>query len=650
MKKALMLVPCLFFTLLSIAQDKKELKVKYGKLSEEEIKMTAYDKDPNAPAVVLFDKCYASYGSIRTYERHIRIKIFKKEAYDKANFRILFSRKFKENPDIKGICFNSEEGKLTETKVTGDNIKEESLNKYLDVKKVTVPGVREGSIIDLKYTIYDPGLYDWYFQDDIPTIWSEYEMQIPAFYVFTKVGQGTTPYFVNTLDKKSENWDGSNATYVMHNYRWVQKDVPAIKFEKYMTSIEDYRTKLAFNLEAIQFPNQTTIQIMRSWSETAKMVMDDADFGDFIDRKGALSEELATVVKTTMTPIEKVQAIYEYVGKHYDPKGSYSIWLTSTLQQLKEKRNVSTGEMNLVFLNMLKTAGINAAPVILRTRDDGHVATTLAALRRFNSVIAHVKIDKDTFFVDASGYPAPLKLLPINVLSGYGVEFLGKKEYDIVIPQSKINTRRFAKATLMLNTEGSLSGDINLTFSGYDAVENRNLIRAHGVDKVIPDMVKDLIGDGKLLEKKIENEVTLTDAPLKASLKITSTAYVTKNDDKMFISPILCFGEKNNPFKTEERQYDVDFGAPKEAFYQLSLTLPEGYTVEELPKTSRLQMPENGMKFDYLIDVKGNILSINTKLNIKQVNYTPDEYALLKQFYAQMLAKMGEQIVLTKVK
>lgn len=252
--------------------------------------------------------------------------------------------------------------------------------------------------------------------------------------------------------------------------------------------------------------------------------------------------------------------------------------------------------------------------------------------------------------MDASGYPAPLKLLPINVLSGYGVEFLGKKEYDIVIPQSKINTRRFAKATLMLNTEGSLSGDINLTFSGYDAVENRNLIRAHGVDKVIPDMVKDLIGDGKLLEKKIENEVTLTDAPLKASLKITSTAYVTKNDDKMFISPILCFGEKNNPFKTEERQYDVDFGAPKEAFYQLSLTLPEGYTVEELPKTSRLQMPENGMKFDYLIDVKGNILSINTKLNIKQVNYTPDEYALLKQFYAQMLAKMGEQIVLTKVK
>ena len=278
----------------------------------------------------------------------------------------------------------------------------------------------------------------------------------------------------------------------------------------------------------------------------------------------------------------------------------------------------------------------------------GNIATNLAALGRFNSVISHVKLDKDTFFVDASGYPLPLKLLPINALSGYGVAFLGKKEYDVVVPQSKINTRRFTKATLALNTEGSLLGDLNMTYSGYDAVENRNAIRADGAEKMVKNIIKGLITDGKLTEQKLENEATLTDAPLKIALKFTSTAYVTKNGDKMYISPLLCFGEKDNPFKTEERQYDVDFGAPREEFYQLSLTLPDGYKVEELPKTNRLQMPQNGMKFDYLIDVKGNTLSINTKLNIKQTSYTPDEYPLLKQFYAQMLAKMGEQIVLTK--
>ena len=99
---------------------------------------------------------------------------------------------------------------------------------------------------------------------------------------------------------------------------------------------------------------------------------------------------------------------------------------------MKQKRKVTAAEMNLIFLNMLNTAGLKADPVIIRTRDEGAVATHLAALGRFNNVISHVKIDKDTFFVDASGYPMPFKLLPANDLCGHGVEFLGKEKYAVV--------------------------------------------------------------------------------------------------------------------------------------------------------------------------------------------------------------------------
>ena len=651
MKKTLILVPSLFFALVSFAQqdNKAELKVKYGKISEDEIKMTAYSKDPDAPAVILFDKGYLSLGNFNAYERHTRIKIFKKEAYDKANFVIPYSQKGEEHiSGLKATCYNMENGKLVETKASSDNMKEESLNKYLDVKKVTIPGVREGSIIEIKYTLNNPGMQNWTFQDDIPTMWSEYETVVPSFYNFTKLGQGSTPYLVNSYDKKNELWPDTDYNYTLNTSRWVQKDVPAIRKENYMSSIEDYRTQLSFYLETIQFPMSTTRIIIGSWEATAKFVMDNEDFGDFIDRKGALKDELVMIVNDKMTPIEKVQAIYEYVGKNFEAKGSYSIWMTSTLRELKQKRKVSTGEMNLIFLNMLKTAGLTATPAIIRTRDEGRLATNLAALRRFNSVITRVKLDKDTFFVDASGYPMPLKLLPINALSGYAVEFLSKKEYNILTPQSKISTRRLTKANLTLNTEGSLSGDLNMTFTGYEAVTHRDLIKTMGAEKMVKEMVKGLITDGSLTSHNLENTETITDAPLKATIKLTSTAYVNKADDKMYISPALCFGEKNNPFKAEERQFNVDFGAPKEEFYQFYLTLPDGYKVEEMPKSMRIQMPENGMKFDYLVDIKDKILNINTKLTIKQTNYKADEYPLLKQFYAQMLAKMGEQIVLVK--
>ena len=117
----------------------------------------------------------------------------------------------------------------------------------------------------------------------------------------------------------------------------------------------------------------------------------------------------------------------------------------------------------------------------------------------------------------------------------------------------------------------------------------------------------------------------------------------------IFAYNILCFGEKENPFKADERKFDVDYGAPRDDYYQLTLTLPEGYKVEETPQPIRIQMPENAMKFEYLIAVKDNIISINTKLNIKKASFISTDYPFLKQFYGQMLAKMGKQIVLTKV-
>lgn len=652
MKGTLLLVILSMTTFVVNAQNKEELNVKFGKISEQEIVMTAYAKDSSAPAVILFDKGFISWGKYNSYERHMRIKIFKKEAYDKANFRILFSRKSDENLNgLKASCFNMENGKLVETKATGDNMHEEAINKYTDVKKVTIPGVREGSIVEIKYTINNPNIQDWYFQDDIPTIWSEYQMLIPEFYVFTKIGQGFTPYAVNSTGSKTETLLGTDFSYNVIDYHWIQKDVPAIKQEAFISSIEDYRAKLSFHLQEIRPPNQIIMKIMGNWAETAKTLMDDSDFGDFINRESAMKDELATFITDTMTPIQKVQAVYEYIGKNFETE-SYSfssIYATTSLKEMKRKRKVTTSEKNLIFLNMLTTLGIKATPVLTRSRDDGKIATNLAALKRYNRVLSYVKIEKDTFFVDASGYPQPFKLLPFNALNGYGVELLGKEKYEIVSPQSKITTRRLAQANLSLNTEGVLSGDINFTYSGYDAFQHRKSMQEAGSEKFVQEMVKNLTADGKLNYHKFENTEVLSDAPMKGTVKLSTTAYVNATDDKIYVNPFLSFGEKENPFKAEIRQYDIDYGAPRDEYYNLTLTLPDGYKVEDLPAAARLQLPDGTMKFEYLISAKDNILSLNTKFLIKRSNYLTEEYEPLKQLYAQMLAKMGEQIVLTKI-
>ena len=298
---------------------------------------------------------------------------------------------------------------------------------------------------------------------------------------------------------------------------------------------------------------------------------------------------------------------------------------------------------------MLRTAGIEVHPVLISTRDHGKIGTPNAYFQRFDRTIGRVLIEKDTFFIDVASFPHPIDLLPFEDLNGGGYEFWGKDNYALVTLANKIPTRRMSQAIMSLNTEGSLFGTIATTASGYEAVENRKILKEVGADKFAQSMVKGLLNSGKLEEQKFEKPENFDENNLKATLKIKSSDYVSVAGDKIYLNPLLCFGDKGSPFANPERLYDVDYGSPKEDIANLVLTIPEGYKIEELPKMTRLQFGEGAMKYDYLIEAAGNQIKVNTKLSIKKTIYEVENYKDLRDFYSKIIAKMGEQIVLTKV-
>ena len=60
-------------------------------------------------------------------------------------------------------------------------------------KKFTLPGVKEGAIIDYEYTVTSDFLFNlqpWYFQGDIPCLWSEYRAALPQFLKYIMLQQG----------------------------------------------------------------------------------------------------------------------------------------------------------------------------------------------------------------------------------------------------------------------------------------------------------------------------------------------------------------------------------------------------------------------------------------------------------------------------
>ena len=88
---------------------------KFGEVSLDELKMTDYPGDTTASAVILFDKgeCYLDDQLSVTFKRHIRIKFFKKDAFDKwANETIYLNHLSESISKLKGATYNLEGEKI----------------------------------------------------------------------------------------------------------------------------------------------------------------------------------------------------------------------------------------------------------------------------------------------------------------------------------------------------------------------------------------------------------------------------------------------------------------------------------------------------------------------------------------------------------
>jgi hypothetical protein len=105
---------------------------------------------------------------------------------------------------------------------------------------------------------------------------------------------------------------------------------------------------------------------------------------------------------------------------------------------------------------------------------------------------------------------------------------------------------------------------------------------------------------------------------------------------------------KENIFKHEKREYPVDFGSPKDETYMSKIVIPDGYTIDELPKPKAMALPGNAAKYTYNVTQTGNVLNVISMLQINKSLFLQDEYPHLREFYNQVVAKQAEQIVLKR--
>lgn len=663
------LAGCLL-TSAAAAQEKNQ--VKFGKISPDDFKQTRFELDTGAHAVVLSDIGSSDFdadgGDLKlVFKRHRRVKILDKNGYEAADVQVPLyhdGKREEKLSNLKAVTYNLENGQVVETKLDGKSVFTEELNKNNRRKKFSFPAVKEGAVIEYTYTVTSPFLFSlqpWDFQDKYPCLWSEYAVGIPQVYDYIFIAQGYHKFESKTREDRTRNFhfreeeDGAygtktgrtenyTASWNVSTYRWIARDVPPLKDESFTTCLSNHNTRIEFQLSAIKYPNSPIKPVMGTWSKLSEDLLKHEDYGVALDKNnGFLADEVDALISGITTNEEKARQIFIYVRNNFTCTEHERLFMQTSLKSVFNAKSGNVSEINLLLVAMLRKAGLTAYPVILSTRDHGYTYPMYPMVNRFNSTIAAVSTGSGIRYLDAS-YPLGFGKLHASCYNGHA-RMLDTAATPLSFDADSLLEQKFT--TVFLKQEnGMLKGSFQQRPTYFESYELRNLVRAKGREEYFKPLSKAFDREVKILNSAIEDLDSLEiPVMVKYDFELLST-----DEDVIYLNPMFSQATHNNPFKVKERTYPVEMSNVVDEIYTLNLEIPEGYQVEELPKSAMAKFNENDGLFQYIIAQNSNMIQFRSRIKLNKANFMPDEYGTLREFYDLIVKKQAEQIVLKKKK
>jgi len=664
----------LFVFLFSVSRGQFE-EPKFGKVEMNDLTMTKYSLDTTASALYLFDNGETKFilnpdlNFQFIYVRHCQIKIFDKSAFHLGDIKIMLYHKGQSSEklgDLKAVTYNLVDGKMVKTKLDNDKVYRSSADNTTIVN-FAFPEVKEGSILELSYSITSDFIYNfrgWTFQTSYPARWSQYRYDIPNYYQYRKSSKGYLPFTVNIneagtalfnvkVDAEPGEGYGTRPAPEVRTIKAITekgvlavKDVPAFVSEPNLDCEENYVQAIDFELSSVQFPGAIRKDFTKTWESVNKEMLDDVDFGQLVKTNGFIKDTVSAVCANLSSELDKAAAIYNYLQRRMKWDGTHHIWSPDGLKKPFNERVGSSSELNLLLNLMFTTAGLNSSPVLFSTRDNGNASSIFPTIAKFNSVLTSLIIGDKTYLLDVTSKYCPFGILPANDINGRGrIVNSSGGGWASLDPVEKY--REVAQYTLNLDAEGKFSGIITGSSVGYAGILLRNRISA---EKSTDDYIRKMQENTKGLTV---NKFAFTDLnniykPVSDSLFVDITDNAEIIGDKIMFRPLLFEVIEKNRYSLEERKYPVNYNYPVSEQYLFTYTIPEGYSVESLPASGVIKLPDNSISVSYTIQNAGNKITLGYRFSVNKILFLPDEYINVKSIYDQIVKKHSEQVILKK--
>lgn len=656
------------------AQEKSDFK--FGKITAADFNLSADKFDSGANAIIIADIGTAKFeGSNKgffnlIFTRFIRVKIINKNGFDIGSREISLYHDhegdYEKLYSLRASTFNLENGVISETKLDDKSIFTQKFNNNLDDKKFTMPALKEGAIFDIEYTVKSPfdfRLMPWSFQGEYPRLWSEFVVTIPPPLHYVMRLQGDSHFDINeTKDAnivyivRESNGTSSDDSYTVDGpslyKRWVKKNVPAIHEEPFTTTIDNYYSKMTFQLQYVQWNKESPRHEQNStWTARSRTLLEDEDFGKALGNDNNwMNDLLKEILQGSTTEDDKTYKIYSYIRENFRAvdKPGYSkneLYTRNSLKDVFKKKEGNVAEVNLLLIAMLRKAEIKADPVILSTRDNGIADPSYPLLAEYNYVICEAHPADKWITLDASDPYNGYGQLPVSCYNGWGHTINEELPVPIFLTADSMQEVNVTSVIIINDEKGKPSG-------GYTNILGKSgssIVRKNINSSSLKDYEKKIqtdLGTDFAIENFGVDSLKKCDYPL--TIHYDFDLKSLSSGDILYFNPMLDEGYKTNPFKSMNRLYPVEMPYKIDETYVLTMDIPTGYQVDEMPKSVRVAYNEDEGMFEYLIQKGQDNLQMRVHLRLDKAFFPVDEYSNLRDFFSFVVKKENEQIVFKK--
>jgi Domain of Unknown Function with PDB structure (DUF3857) len=584
-------------------------------------------------------------------ERKVRIKILKAKALNLANIIIPYFADDEKLKEVDGCTYNLDEnGNVIISRVGITDVYRRKSPSGSNELVMLLPAVKVGSVIEYKYTLHaeDEGyVRDWYFQDEIPTRVSYYNISLPQVYDFAEETFLRQPA---DIEQKTEQGFYGSGQFSMKvpvlKKTIIVKNIPALNIEPYMSSANDYLQRILYHRMPEPDTDSNEPGSIALWRELAVIY----------EKRMDLSKQLSVPVPQTQALIpamqkEKdtsviIQAFCSFINSKIGLNKEVNIFSLENMHSVWEKRKGSQAEINIMLINLLRKANIMAYPMLSSTVENGAVLPEVASYRQFNILLTCIPADSGFYIINAADKLQHISLTPYEVLTSTGLLIDGANSRLIDLQDVKQPYRQMTSVYLAVQKDGTAAGQAIISSGGYARAERL------GIWEKDP-------------KKSGEQFLNYANATLTVdSLKVSNEADDRKSFDQTawfnmklsnsgnyyYVSTNLFTGLSENPFNASQRLSAVNFRYLQHYDIYLSIALPEGFVFEDLPENKTIMMSDKSIIFSRQLSASVNLLNIKMQLDFSKAVYPASEYDALRDYYKKMYNLLAEQVVIKKVK